>query len=188
LFQKTINKNEEWPAFSAMALPDPARVEACAAQRATVLGAGLLQQDEAHEYEFPLPVELSNTTEWRRLIITLAWLTPVNPAHRVYRKAKLTFQPPTNEDPLAVNRQHADWQQVQKGTVQHEVLDGRKARAFQDGDNLRIKISAQGDTGQQFDEAIPYGLAVTLEVAEQSGIPIYERIRDKLAVRIAASV
>ncbi len=171
--------------FLGYGIADPARVEACTAQRATVLGAGLLQQDEAHEYKFPLPVELSNTTEWRRLIITLAWLTPINPAHRVYRKAKLSFQPPKNL--LAVDRQHADWQQTQKGTVQHEVLEGKKACVFQDGDSLRIKIAAQGDTGQNFDEAIPYGLAVTLEVAEQSGIPIYERVREKLAVRIIAS-
>lgn len=172
--------------FLGYGIADPARVEACTAQRATVLGAGLLQQDEAHEYEFPLPAELSNTTEWCRLIITLAWLTPVNPAHRVYRKAKLSFLSP--KDLLSVDRQHADWQQVQKGTVQHEVLEGKKARVFQDGDSLRIKIAAQGDTGQKFDEAIPYGLAVTLEVAEQSGLPIYERIREKLAVRITASV
>ena len=171
--------------FLGYGIADPARVEACTAQRATVLGAGLLQQDDAHEYEFPLPVELSNTTEWRRLIITLAWLTPVNPTHRVYRKAKLSFQPP--KDLLAVDRQHADWQQVQKGTVQHEVLEGKKACVFQDGDSLRIKIAAQGDIGQKFDEAIPYGLAVTLEATEQSGIPIYERVREKLAVRVVAS-
>jgi hypothetical protein len=185
VFPKGKKQKRGIACFLGYGIADPARVEACAAQRATVLGAGLLQQDEAHEYEFPLPVELSNTTEWRRLIITLAWLTPVNPAHRVYRKAKLSFQPP--KDLLAVDRQYADWQQVQKGTVQHEVLDGKKARVFQDGDNLRIKIAAQGDTGQKFDEAIPYGLAVTLEVTEQSGIPIYERIWEKLAVRIVAS-
>ncbi|MCB1918712.1 MAG: S8 family peptidase [Candidatus Competibacteraceae bacterium] len=172
--------------FLGYGVADPARVEACVAQRATVLGAGLLQQDEAHEYELPIPVELSNTTEWRRLIITLAWLTPVNPTHRVYRKAKLSFQPP--KDLLAVDRQHADWQQVQKGTVQHEVLEGKKACVFQDGDSLRIKIAAQGDTSQNFDEAIPYGLAITLEVEDQSGIPIYERVREKLTVRIVASV
>lgn len=171
--------------FLGYGIADPARVEACTAQRATVLGAGLLQQDEAHEYEFPLPVELSNATEWRRLIITLAWLTPVNPAHRVYRKAKLSFQPPKSL--LAVDRQHADWQQTQKGTVQHEVLEGKKACIHQDGDSLRIKIAAQGDTGQKFDEAIPYGFAVTLEVAEQSEIPIYERVREKLAIRVITS-
>ena len=172
--------------FLGYGIADPARVEACTAQRATVLGAGLLQQDEAHEYEFPLPVELSNTTEWRRLIITLAWLTPVNPAHRVYRKAKLSFQPP--KDLLALDRQHADWQQTQRGTVQHEVLEGKKTCVFQDGDSLRIKIAAQGDTGQNFDAAIPYGLAVTLEVTEKSRIPVYERVREKLAVRIGTSI
>lgn len=170
--------------FLGYGIADPGRVEACTAQRATVIGAGLLQMDKAHEYRFPLPVELSNTTEWRRLVITLAWLTPVNPAHRVYRKAKLSFQPPGNKDYLNLNRQHADWQQAQRGTVQHEILEGKKASVFQDGDDLRIKISAQGDTGQKFDEAIPYGLAVTLEVEEKSGIPVYERIREKLAVRV----
>jgi hypothetical protein len=170
--------------FLGYGIADPGRVEACTDQRATVIGAGLLQMDKAHEYQFPVPVELSNTTEWRRLVITLAWLTPVNPAHRVYRKAKLSFQPPGKNDYLKLDRQHADWQQVQRGTVQHEILEGRKASVFQDGDNLRIKISAQGDTGQKFDEAIPYGLAVTLEVEEKSGIPVYERIREKLAIRV----
>jgi len=168
--------------FLGYGIADAARVESCTAERATVLGCGLLNQDQAHEYAFPLPVELSGSTEWRRLTITLAWLSPVNHRHRAYRQAKLSFDPPTEQ--LALKRQQADWQQAQNGTVQHEILDGAKARAFQDGDVLRIKISAQGDTQQLFDQAVPYGLAVTLEVEEACGLPIYERVREKLAVVI----
>lgn len=171
--------------FIGYGIADPARVEACTAQRATVLGCGLLGQDQAHEYAFPLPVELSGSTEWRRLTITLAWLTPVNHRHRAYRMAKLSFAPPTGE--LALERQQADWQQAQNGTVQHEILEGDQARVFQDGDILRIKVSAQGDTQQSFDQAVPYGLAVTLEVPENCNLPIYQRVSEKLGVAIRAT-
>lgn len=169
--------------FLGYGVADPARVESCTAQRATVLGCGLLKQDEAHEYHLPLPIELSGTSEWRRLIITLAWLSPINPKNRAYRKAKLSFSPPT-KIPLKLDRQHADWQQAQKGTVQHEVLESEKVSLFQEGDNLRIKVSAQGDSGQDFDEAVPYGLVVTLEVREQSTVPVYERIRDRIREKL----
>lgn len=171
--------------FVGYGIADPTRVEACTAQRATVLGCGLLNQDQAHEYAFPLPIELSGSTEWRRLTITLAWLSPVNHGHRAYRQAKLSFAPPASE--LALVRQQADWQQAQNGTVQHEILEGDKARAFQDGDVLRIKVAAMGDTQQMFDQPVPYGLAVTLEVAELCGLPIYERVREKLGVAIPAT-
>ena len=171
--------------FVGYGIANPDRVQTCTDQRATVLGCGLLSQDQAHEYTFPLPVDLSGSTEWRRLTITLAWLTPVNHRHRAYRQAKLSFSPPSEE--LALERQQADWQQVQNGTVQHEILDGDRARAFQDGDVLRIKVSAMGDTQQTFDQAIPYGLAVTLEVSEACDLPIYLQVREKLGVPIPAT-
>lgn len=171
--------------FFGYGIADTARVEACTAQRATVLGCGLLKRDEVHEYELPQPIELSGSREGRRLTITLAWLTPVNPRHRAYRMAKLNFTPPLAE--LALSRQQADWQQVQNGTVQHEILEGEAARAFEDGDVLRIRISAQGDSQQAFDEEIPYGLVVSLEVGEASSLPIYQRVQEKLGVAVRAN-
>jgi hypothetical protein len=68
--------------------------------------------------------------------------------------------------------------------VQHEILTGTKIGAFTDSDYLTIKVSAQGDSGQTFDEAIPYGLAVTLEVSEESKIQVYESVRAKLGIPI----
>ena len=113
--------------------------------------------------------------------------TPVNSQHRAYRKAKLSFSPPTKSH-LPFDRTQADWQQVQKGTIQHEILEGDEIGVFQDGDSLLIKVSAQGDTGQNFDEDIPYGLVVTLEVEEKNGLPIYERIREKLKLGLKTPV
>lgn len=170
--------------FYGYGITDPVRVEACTDQRATVLGCGLLAQDQAHEYAFPLPADLSGKREWRRLTITLAWLSPVNHRHRAYRKAKLNFAPPTAE--LALGRRQANWQQVQNGTVQHEILEGDQARAFMEGDALRIRILAQADSQQDFDEEVPYGLVVTLEVKEGCGLRIYEQVRERLAEPIWA--
>jgi hypothetical protein len=78
---------------------------------------------------------------------------------------------------------------VQRGTVQHEVFEGEKAAAFVDGDEIVIHVSCREDAAVLAD-AVPYALAVTLEVDEAMGVDIYteiqERVRAKL--RIAGGV
>ena len=60
-----------------------------------------------------------------------------------------------------------------RGTVQHEVLEGTdQIAAFQDGDSILLHIACKRDATARLDDAIPYGLAVTLEVAEGIQIPI----------------
>jgi hypothetical protein len=63
------------------------------------------------------------------------------------------------------------------------VLEGRRASAFVDGDNLEIQVSCRADAGT-LEEEVPYGLAVTLEVAEEIGVPIYEEVRDRVRARV----
>ena len=77
----------------------------------------------------------------------------------------------------------ADHRAVQRGTVQHEVLEGAKAVDFQDGDTIAIKVSCRADAGD-IPEPIRYSLAVTLEVAEGIDIPIYQEVRDRLRVPV----
>ena len=96
---------------------DTNRVRECTGSRVTTLGAGLLKEDESHEHRFPLAPSLSGWRGHRRLTISLAWLSPVNPRHRGWRRAQLWFSPPTAE--LGVERRQADWLAVQRGTVQH---------------------------------------------------------------------
>lgn len=159
------------------------RVMVCSDQRVTVLGVGKLADGEGHGYLFPLPPSLSAVTTCRRLTITLAWLTPVNCAQQNYRIAHLWFDP---KNGLAPDRICADHAAVQRGTVQHEVLESEKAMDFQDGERISIKVNCRADAGE-IPEPIRYGLAVTLEVAEGINIPIYQEVRDRLRIRVPIS-
>ena len=164
---------------------DPQRVQECNAYRVTALGGGVLVSDRSHIHRYPLPPALSGQTGYRRLVITLAWFTPVNPRHQGWRRAHLWFAPP--KDPLRVERQEAHWQAALRGTLQHEILEGSRAAAFVDGDNLEVQVSCRPDAGNLEDE-IPYALAITLEVAEDIGIEIYDEIRLRVhaaSIRVA---
>lgn len=155
-----------------------AKVMTCTEQRVTVLGFGELENGAGAEFTFPLPPSLSSVKVSRRLTITLAWFSPVRGGSQAYRIAHLWFDP---KNELASKRQFAQYQAVQRGTVQHEVLEGDNAVAFQDGENIKIKINCRADAGD-IGGAIRYGLAVTLEVAEGENIPIYQEVRSRLPV------
>ena len=167
--------------FLGYGLADVMRVLDGSEQRVTALGYGDISDGEGHEYSFPLPPSLSATTEWRRLTVTLAWFTPVRTTNQKYRMAHLWFSPRDND--LASERSDSDFQAVQRGTLQHEVFEGTEAVAFSDGASLNIKISCRSDV-DFLSKPVQYGLAVTLEVAENAQIPIYQEVRDRLAIRV----
>lgn len=163
------------------------RVLACTEQRGTILGCGEIQENETHLYRFPLPPALAGQKIWRRMTVTLAWFSPINPYHRNLREAKLSFQPPNNS-PLNIKRVDSNDNQVKRGTVQHEILEGKnKISAYQEDDLISLHITCRADATARLDQKIPYGLAVTLEVEEGIDIPVYSQIRDKIKPQIIVS-
>jgi hypothetical protein len=168
--------------FVGYGFANVAKVIACTDQRVTVIGFGELSDGQADEFRFPLPPALSAQVVRRRLTITLAWLTPVNSKHHRYRISHLWLDP---KNSVAPERMDADGRAVQRGTVQHEVLEGDQAADFQDGDAIVIKVNCRADAGD-IPEPIRYGLAVTLEVAED--IKIYQEVRERLYARVPVHV
>jgi hypothetical protein len=161
-----------------------ARAESCTASRATVLSGGRLEADQMHVHRMPLPPALSGVRGRRRLTVTLAWLTPVNPRRHEWRRAQLWFEAARGDDDhLGVDRQEADWTAVKRGTVQHEILEGEKSKAFVDGDAVEIRVNCRADAGD-LDDAVPYALIVSLEVAEELEVPIYEQVRERVHARV----
>jgi hypothetical protein len=164
------------------------RLFGCTDQRVTLVGWGELRDGRAHVYRVPLPTSLSGQPVKRRLTVTLAWLTPVNPRDRRYRRAQLWVASETPgessvERVLGVSRREVDQHTSRRGTVQHEILEGEGSIAFDEEANLALQVNCREHAGALSD-AIPYGLLVTLEVAEPVDLPIYEEVRARLRARV----
>ena len=163
--------------------PDFRKSIECIATRATAIGYGVISKDERHEYRLPLPPSLSGLDCWRRLTVTLAWFSPINLYNRKYRKAALSFEPKDVDKAIGGKRAEAQWQQVKNGTLQHEIIEGEEIRTFLEGEYLVIPVQCREEAGP-LDVGINYGLAVSLEVKENVGLPIYEEIRSLIDVSI----
>ena len=158
----------------------PVRTERLASAervRVVLLGAGLINRDQRHTFRFPLPTALSASREWRRLTITLAWLSPVNVRSQKYRMARLWFKPP--RDVLALDPVEADRFAVEKGTVQHQVLEGDAAVAFVEGAALAIDVDCRADAGTLLGP-VRFGIAASLEVSSNVRVDLHAEVVTRL--------
>ncbi len=161
---------------------DPERALFSTDQRVVMLGWDSLGNKQGHNYHVPLPPSLRAQKGKRRLTVTLAWFSPVNPWHKDYRRAVLWFSP--DKDPLAMDNADLDAETARRGTLQHQVFEGYKARAFDDGDVITIKVSCAEDAGTLKDIVVPYALAVTLEIAEPTTLKIFQEIKDRIRLKV----
>ena len=160
------------------------RVLECARTRATAVGYGLIQNQARHRFTFPLPASAS-VQDYMRLTVTLAWFSPVNPHHIGWRRARLFFESDALKGKHGHERQEADWQQVRKGTVQHEIFKLEKSNLPEN--SLEIFVQCTAGAGA-LDGEIPYGLAVTLEIAEQETIDLYQMVKENIRSPIRPSI
>lgn len=159
----------------------PERVATGDRVRVVLLGAGSIGRDQRNSFRFPLPQALSASTEWRRLTISLGWLSQVNVRSQKYRMARLWFTPPRDE--LAVSPVEADHNAVVKGTVQHQVLEGDAVVAYVEGSSLNIDVDCRSDAGT-LGGPVRYGLAASLEVSSNVAIDIHEQVRAQLRTEV----
>ena len=157
------------------------RATSAESTRVVLLGAGSITRDQRNTYRFPLPSALSASTEWRRLTITLGWLSPVNVKSQKYRMARLRSS--SSRDQLAVAPTEADHNAVLKGTVQHQVFEGSAATVYADGAALTIDVDCRSDGGK-LRTPVRYGLAASLEVGPAVRSDIHNQIRSRLSEQV----
>ena len=157
---------------------DVERAITCTAERATLLGCGELEAEEAFVFSAPLPPSLAGKIAWRRMTVTLAWMSPINCSHQGYRRAKLWITPP--QDELRIKRANSVHDKAAlRGSVQHEILEGEDAVAFVDGNRFECKVNCAADAGDLIGK-VRFALCVSLEVAVGSGISVYQEISDRI--------
>jgi hypothetical protein len=150
--------------------------------RITALYAADISDGQAHTYTLPLPPVLAGATTDRRLTLTLAWLTPMNPRHRHYRRAALKLEPAEHADVFG-DRQDAETYATRRGTLQHETLRGAAAVPYVDGDAATFVVSCRAEAGALEDE-VPYAIVLTLEAPVAVDVPIYTQVSERVAVRV----
>jgi len=164
---------------------DVARVLECTSNRATLLGYGEVEPDNAKLHRFPLPASLEGKLEFRAVTVTVAWFSPVNPRHQGYRVTALEAGPGGEAGySLALERVNAqpNYHAVKRGSVFHERREGERAAAFVDDGDLLLRISCRATAGT-YDQAVPYAVAISVEVGVESAIQAYEEVRDAILVR-----
>lgn len=167
-------------------IPDVDRVAYCTDQRASLLGWGDIEPEEACVYQIPLPPSLSYRREVIRLISTVAWFTPINARHHDYRRAALKVEYPGIRPKQAFGAisNDVDHLSAARGTIYHQVHVGSKAAVFGDDDYMALQINCRPAAGG-LEDSVPYAVVVTLEVGEESDIPIYEEVRARVEIPVS---
>lgn len=159
----------------------------CEETRATVIGYGTIAKGNYVEYRFPLPNSLQSQTVSKRLTITLAWHSPINMTSKKYKLASLEFKSNCDEVRLvSSSRAEVDNRTSQRGTIQHEVFTGDSASTYEDGTDLVIKVLCKKE--DKLTTPVKYVLMATLEVAPETGLPIYQEVAARIQNPIAVGV
>jgi hypothetical protein len=170
-------------------VPNIDRVVDCTENRATLLGVGSIAPESSLLYRIPLPDGLDGVRGLRAITITLAWFSPVNPRHQGYRMAALDVASGSDgKFWIAPQRalQPTD-KATARGTVFHERRTGEAASVFIDDGNLLLRLTCRAAAGDLADN-VPYALAISMEVGVETGIPVYDQVRVRLAQPVPAAV
>ena len=187
---KHYSKKDNVSRFVGYGVLDTARILECTAERATLIGYGEMAPDTASLFRIPLPPSLERVVEPRSVTVTVAWFTPINPRHQGYRMVALEAKP--GGDPkfsLGVDRSKMQPHDraIDRGTVYQDRREGSRAVPYVDGGDLLVRIAAR-ETAGEFTHPVPYALAVSIEVAVGSTIPVYDEVRAAVLARVRPTV
>lgn len=154
------------------------RIHFCHDNQATLLYTNVIEGEKAQDFFLPLPPSLAARTINRRLIVTVAWFSPVNYGHKDYRAAQLWASPAFGTIDLDEFDNYPS--HLKNGTVYHEVRRGNRASAFTRGDQLAIRINCYGRAGIK-KLRVPYVVIVTLDTPGVA-LPVYDEVRTALLI------
>ena len=162
---------------------DIEKIKECTKNQITLIGYGDIGQDQAVIYSIPLPFNFHAQKYKRKLIITLAYFSPIHPSSIKYREKQVWFTI-NNGNNIAGSPAEYDYYAAQRGTVQHEIFETDSTEVWDENDALTIKVNCRGDaSNKNSDELIPYALFATFEMAPEYDIDVYQAIVEKVRTR-----
>ncbi|GEP01500.1 S8 family peptidase [Methylobacterium haplocladii] len=173
--------------FLGFGQPDVSKVLEGDANRITLLADDMIAAEQLHEYRLPVPQDLLNSRELRRITMTLTWCTPIHPATTTYRGVTLDLVDENGKrkfwDAVSPKIQpHPD--DCRRGTTFHRVYEGtKKIKAIPSG-GLFLGVQARGLHDDFATTPIPYALAVSIEVGQNVRADIYADVRSRARVQV----
>ena len=167
---------------------DPEDAIACAADRATMWATGTIGPEGSVTFDVPIPAVFGSNANPREVRATLAWFAPTRPGYLAYRAVKLripSLQPDALETAgVGTMTGQPTNSQSESGTIVHRRW--RDAQIGGRGGSIPIQVQRERDQGTPIDEAIPFGLAVTVEMP--GALQVYDEVLPNIQVRPRARV
>lgn len=174
--------------FLGFGMADHSRILAESGARATLIAEDSISAGELHEYRIPIPASMRPTRELRRMIITLAWNTPVR-STVLYREIQLDIVDEKGGKKFwksLGNALQPSASSMAKGTVMHFVLEGSKIPRKAEAEDLFIGVQARALHKEGQIEPAHYGLVVTLELANSvRSVDLHQELEVALQARQA---
>jgi len=156
---------------------------ACAEDRATFWAVGTLGSEQNVRIRVPIPAVMGGQARPHSLSATLAWFTPVSPARKSYRSVRLKILQPESLSALSIAAagEQPDANQTNRGTVYTRRWEGNDAPAVSADMTIDLVVQREPDPGPRVDDAVPFGLAVTLAMPGVVGV--YEQVAQRIQPR-----
>lgn len=174
--------------------PDHGRIVSADGSRITLLADDMITHDTLHEYRLPIPRAMINNREVRRVTMTLAWSSPIDPVTNRYRGVLVEIVDGNGKrkfwEGLDGLKDRAGAKKVtgpvvdatRRGTLQHIILEGKRLVRNASTGDIFVGIQARADLAAFADAKVPYALAVTLEMAQ----PLRQDLYADVAARVRA--
>ena len=156
---------------------DPDDAIACAASRATMWATGAIGPEGSLAFDVPIPAVFGDNADPREVRATLAWFAPTRPGYLAYRAVKLKI-PSLLANALQVagvgtmTGQPTNTQS-ESGTIVHRRWRDARIGSAGGGASIPVQVQREPDQGTPIDEAIPFALAVTVEMP--GAVQVYDQ-------------
>lgn len=158
--------------------------------RITLLADDVISPEHLHGYSIPIPRAMVGNRELRRVVMTLAWSTPIEPLSTRYRGVFLEL--------VDRNGKRAFWKGVKpilqpaafagrRGTVQHLALEGSQMIRSAEEGSFFLGVQARADLAAFASSQVPYALAVTLELAQPVRQDLFADIQARVRLKAPAA-
>ncbi|WP_189637156.1 MULTISPECIES: S8 family serine peptidase [unclassified Rhizobium] len=166
---KALRKKEAISRVLGYGRPDHSRVSTAHGSRITLLADDKISHNILHEYKLPIPRAMISNRELRRVVVTLAWSSPIDPLTQRYRGVRLEVVDRNGKRDFwkGIKRILApDGRAARRGTLQHLVFEGKNLIQAGGAGDFFLGVQAMAEMTAFEKVEVPYGLAVTLEMGQ----------------------